>query len=387
MSMKKYEIIVNNNTFKLEYEPKSSSAKISDVVQFLNQQKGFPAKAKLYIADENNVRDIHYDLNSLKNNVIYINFSEEIESFTIQHIDKDERNISLYWIKWMHVSNQQKLKKKLRIQQKLKILDRNLFLCQIFFYQQELFYLVQAIFYIRYQDKLQLFQIDAFSYLDKIKQKIRQKLGIEEEIELYFRGQQLEDRKTYFFYKIYQNAELKMKIKSLQKIQISYQSKTYRFNVSVNMTIEEFIKYYKQVEQIHQNQILQVYYLNKMLENNTKIGSLDLADNAEFKITNKILEKTMIIKFVSKVQEQVHFSKQVSNLDYFSTIFELQPFKGKVFQFYVNGNIVEITERLIFNSIKFKENEYLIQYEMVQNFQLPLMSPSKMMKATHLQNR
>ncbi|CAD8193410.1 unnamed protein product [Paramecium octaurelia] len=379
MSMKKYEIIVNNNTFKLEYEPKFPSEKISDVVQFLNQQKGFPAKAKLYISVDNHIRDLNYDLNSVKNNVIEINFSDVIENFSIQHIDKDEK-YKLILDKVDICKQLIEIEKKIansikseeypiKILKKKKILDRNLFLCQIFFYQQEIFYFVQAIFYIRYNDKLQLFQIDAFSHFDKIKQKIRQKLGIEEEIELYFRGQQLEDERTYFYYNIHQNAELELKMKNMQRIQISYQNKIYKFNVSVNMTIEQLAKYYKQLEQIHQNQILQVHHLNKLLENNTKIGNLDLSDNAEFKITNKIQERAMVIKFVSKLQEQVHFQKQVSNLDFFSTILESQIFKGKVFQFYVNGNILEITDGLIFNSIKFKENEYLIQYQMIQNFE------------------
>ncbi|CAD8104581.1 unnamed protein product [Paramecium primaurelia] len=379
--MKKYELIVNNGLFKFEYEPKSHSANINDVIQFINQQIGFPAKSQLYIIVDNNIRDTKFDLKDAKNNIIHIKFSDIIETFTIQHINKDEK----YKLVLEKVDTCQQLieiEKKIanlikceeypiKILKKNQFFDRNLLLCQIFIYQQEIYYHVLAMFIIQYKDKRQLFQIDAFSHFDKIKQKIRQKFGIDEEIELYFRGRLLEEQQTYQSYKIHQNAELELRVKNMQKIQILYQEKIYEFNLSVNLTIEDIIKYNKQFDSIHQNQVLQIHYNNKCLENNIRIGDLDLSNDILFIMTNKIQEKFLLIKFVNKEQQQQNYQFRVSNLEYFSIIYDKYPFKGKIFEFYVNDIKLAINDKLIFNDIQFKDdNNYLIEYQLILNYQI-----------------
>ncbi|CAD8121146.1 unnamed protein product [Paramecium sonneborni] len=384
--MKKIEVLINQNKFKIEYEPKSQSSTINDVIQHVNQLKGFPNKAKIDITIDNSKRDRNFFIKDIQNPFIYINFSDEIENFTIQHLSKDDKHkiiLDKADACWQLSELEKQIANSLncslysiKIMKKNQFFDRNLLLCQIFIYQQEIFYLVLVKFYIQYKDQQFLFQMDAFSHFDQIKQKVRQKFGIDEEIELYYKNTILQDQYTYFSQKIPQCAELELNIKSKQKLQIWYNDTIYNYIVSVSITIKELLEQLQQIYSIHENQKLQIKFNNKILNNNIKIENLDFSSisfesqDIELILEDKIQEKSMQIKFVDKVKQSNFFLYNVSNLDLVSSIQRLSPFIEKKYEFFINDKKLQFSDDLIFNQIQFNNNNNQIQYQLMQNQQI-----------------
>ncbi|CAD8123539.1 unnamed protein product [Paramecium sonneborni] len=370
--MKKINVLVNKNQFKIEFQSKSSSSTINDVIQQVNQIKGFPNKAKVEITVDNQKRDRKFLIKDIQNPIIYVDFSDEIENFMIQHFSKDkehkiilEKADTCKQLSEIEKQIAQKLDCQqyiIRIMKKNQFFDKTLLLCQIFIFQQEIFYVVLVKFYIKYKNQYCLFQIDAFSHFDQIKQKVRQKFGIEEEIDLQFQNKILQDQQTYFSQKIPDSVELVLSIKCKQNIQIQYKKTNYNYSVSVNITIKDLLQQFQQIYSIHQNQKLLIKFNDKILQDDIRIHSLDLSKTIQFKMENQIVEKSMQIQFIDNEKPQNNFSYNVSNLDFFSSIYRLKNFEGKICEFFVDGQKLQITNNLIFDQIKFNNNNYQIQY-------------------------